>query len=160
MVCCRRFEHGAGPRQSGGESRVHVLDHDGRFIDEHAYGQRQATERHDVDCLAAEPERDDGGQQAIGIVMTTISELRQSRRKTSTISPVSNAPSSASPTSPVRALTTYRDRSKTRSILTSSGATLRMAGSACRTRRITSSVDASARFVTGMYTVRLPLTCA
>ena len=36
----------------------------------------------------------------------------------------------------------------------------RIAGSAAFTRLMTSSVDASARFVTGIYTVRRPLTCA
>ena len=44
-----------------------------------------------------------------GIVMTTISELRRSRRKISTISPVKSAPRSASPIKPLIAPDTYLD---------------------------------------------------
>src|SRR5437667_8066243 len=88
--------------------------------------------------------------RANGIVATTIRALRRSRRNMRTISPVSTAPKRPSVISPLSAFTTYADWSNTRSILTSSGATLRMAGSAWRTFRITSSVDASARLVTGI----------
>ena len=87
---------------------------------------------------------------AKGIVATTIRALLQSRRKMSTISPVKQAPKRPSLIRPLRAFTTYPDWSNTRSIFTSSGATLRMEGSACLTRRMTSNVEASARFVTGM----------
>ena len=85
-----------------------------------------------------------------GIVNTTISALRQSRRNSSTINPVRAAPSRPSLINPRNALSTYFDWSNTNSTFTSSGHTACILGRFSRTRRSTSSVDASERFVTGM----------
>ena len=92
--------------------------------------------------------------------VTTIKALRQSRRKISTIRPVSAAPSSPSTISPRMELLTYGDWSNSSRTSTSSGTAFRKSGSAAFTALITASVEASDRLVTGMYTVRLPFTCA
>ncbi len=84
------------------------------------------------------------------MVRITISELRQSRRKSSTITPVSRAPNALSVTSPLIAFTTNRDWSNSSLISTSSGAAAFILGRASRTRCMTASVEASERFVTGM----------
>ena len=43
--------------------RVDALDGHRRFVDEHADGQRETAQRHDVDRLTRHPEAHDGGQQ-------------------------------------------------------------------------------------------------
>ena len=81
------------PRQ---HVRVDVLDLDGGFVHQHADGERQSAERHDVDGLARQPTAAPRrASSANGMLRITISALRQSRRKSSTIRPVSSAPSSA-----------------------------------------------------------------
>jgi hypothetical protein len=41
---------------------MNVLDGDGRFINQDADGQRQPTERHDVNRLPRQPQTDDAGE--------------------------------------------------------------------------------------------------
>ena len=80
---------------------VDVLDLDGRLVHQDADGQRQAAQRHQVDRLAGEPERDDGRhQRQRDVQSTTTSALRQSRRKSSIIRPTSTAPRAPSLTTP------------------------------------------------------------
>ncbi len=49
-------------RPAGGVVSVDVLDLDGRVVDEHPDGEREATQRHDVDRLSREREADDGAE--------------------------------------------------------------------------------------------------
>ena len=88
--------------------------------------------------------------KANGMFMTTITALRQSRRKISTIKPVRPAPSNPSVISPRRELVTNGDWSNCRLTSTSSGTTFLKSGIAAFTALMTASVEASARLVTGM----------
>ena len=54
---------GARPRNAGQHLAVDVFDFDGGLVYQHADGQRQAAEGHDVDGLAGGPQQDDGGEQ-------------------------------------------------------------------------------------------------
>ena len=88
---------------------------------------------------------------ANGIVVTTISALRQSRRNSSTIRPVSSAPSSPSLTSPANGVRHVARLIELEVDLDVLGRDrVHRAAAPARTRRITSSVEASARLVTGM----------
>ena len=55
-----RVERGARERFAARQVRVDVLDGDGRLVDEDADGQRQPAERHDVDRLPGDPQREQG----------------------------------------------------------------------------------------------------
>ena len=88
--------------------------------------------------------------RANGILRITISALRQSRRKISTIRPVSAAPSRPSTIRPRMEFETKGDWSNSRRTSTSSGTAFLKTGMAAFTASITASVDASARLVTGM----------
>ena len=79
--------------------------------------------------------------------MTT---LRQSRRKTSTIRPISPAPRAPSITRLCIARVTVGDWSNSKPTVMSSGSTARMSGSAALTLLTTASVEASDRLVTRM----------
>src|SRR6516164_2341450 len=87
---------------------------------------------------------------AKGIVITTINELRQSRRNTSTINPVRTAPSNPSFTTDNREFRTYEDWSNWYSILMSCGTTDWNCARLVLTSLTTVIVEASARLVTGM----------
>ena len=100
-------------------------------------------------CPAAQS-RITAPSSAKGMLATTISAERQSRRKISTINPVSSAPSTPSVTRPRMALVTSGDWSNSSRTSTSSGTIFLNSGKASLTRLITSSVEASARLVTGM----------
>ena len=89
-------------------------------------------------------------QSAKGMLSTTTITLRQSRRKSSTISPVSTAPSAPSVTRLRTALVTVGDWSNSKLTLMSSGRTACMLGRAFLTLSTTESVEASARLVTRM----------
>ena len=84
--------------EAAGHVRVDVLDLHRRLVHQHADRQRQAAQRHDVDGLARSPEPDRPPRAArTGMVSDRRSAtLRQSRRNSSTIRPVSSAPSSPS----------------------------------------------------------------
>ena len=60
---CDRFptgiDDGAGLRHPRTEMRVDVLDLDRGFVDQYPDSQREAAERHDVDRLPCQPQRDD-----------------------------------------------------------------------------------------------------
>ena len=58
IMCVRllkHMEHGRGDLRRSPHLRVHVLDLDGRLVDEDADRQRQSAQRHDVDRVAREP---------------------------------------------------------------------------------------------------------
>jgi hypothetical protein len=84
----RAVERGAGQRLAARQVRVDVFHRDRGFIDQDADGQRQAAERHQVDVLAGDPQREQAAISESGMLMTTMNALRQSRRKSSTIRPV------------------------------------------------------------------------
>ena len=88
--------------------------------------------------------------KANGIFITTITALRQSRRKINTIRPVRPAPSNPSRISPRKELVTNGDWSNCRLTSTSSGTAFLKSGMAALTALITVKVEASARLVTGM----------
>ena len=89
-------------------------------------------------------------QIANGMLRTTTMTLRQSRRKTSTISPVRTAPRAPSVARLRTALVTVGDWSNSKLTLMSSGSTACILGRASLTFRTTESVEASARLVTRM----------
>ena len=102
-----RFHHRLRARDAGQHLGMNVLDLDRRLVHQHADRERQAAERHDVDGLARQPRAGPPRpSSANGMFSTTISALRQSRRKSRTIRPVSTAPSRPSMTSPRMALVT------------------------------------------------------
>jgi hypothetical protein len=98
--------------------------------------------------------------RAKGMFRTTTITLRQSRRNSNTIRPVSAAPSSPSMPTPQMARVTYGDWSNSNFTSMSSGRTAFIFGRLARTSRTTLSVEASARLVTRMYTARRPFTRA
>ena len=57
------LEDGARARDARQHVGVDVLDLDGGFVDQHADGERQAAEGHDVDGLAGGPEQNHGAEQ-------------------------------------------------------------------------------------------------
>ena len=89
-------------------------------------------------------------QRANGMFSTTTTMLRQSRRKTRTIRPVSRAPKAPSVARLAIAFETVGDWSNSKLTLMSSGRTACIAGSARRTSLTTERVEASARLVTRM----------
>ena len=57
------LDDGAGAGDAGQHPRVDVLDLDGGLVHQHADGEREAAEGHDVDGLAGGPEQDHGAEQ-------------------------------------------------------------------------------------------------
>ena len=97
---------------------------------------------------------------AKGMFTTTTSALRTSRRKISTIKPVSRAPRAPSLNRLFTARVTYGDWSNSKLTRMSSGNSCCIFGKAFLISSITLIVEASARFVARMYTARRPLTSA
>ena len=118
--------------------RVNVLDFDRRFVDQNADRQGQAAQRHQVDRLAREPERDDRAADANGMLRTTTIALRQSRKKDQ-----HHQPGRAARPEPLRsarlrtARVTVGDWSNSKLTLMSSGSTACIFGSASLTLRTT-----------------------
>jgi len=60
--------HGNRDRTRFPHLRVNVFDFDGGFIDEDADGEGQAAERHEIDRLSGEPQRNERADQRQGNV--------------------------------------------------------------------------------------------
>ena len=98
--------------------------------------------------------------RASGMVITTTVTLRQSRKNSSTIRPVSKAPSNPSLATSPMALVTYGDWSNSKRTRMSSDIAACIRDRLLLTRLTTSSVEASGRLVMGRNTERRPLTKA
>jgi hypothetical protein len=61
-----RVDDGAGAAEAFGHVGMDVFDFDGGFIDEHADGEGEAAEGHDIQGLAKGPEADDRSEQRDG----------------------------------------------------------------------------------------------
>ena len=104
---CDAIQHGPRQRLAALQLRVDVLDLDGRFVDQDADGQGQPAERHQVDRLSGNPQREHRAPSApSGMLSTTTSALRQSRRNSRTITPTRTAPNNPSVTTPATARVT------------------------------------------------------
>ena len=73
---------------------------DRRLVHQNAHRQRQAAQRHDVDGLPGDPQRQHRAHQREGMLITTMNALRQSRRNSRIIKPVSSAPRAPSSVRP------------------------------------------------------------